>query len=63
MNSGLQKLVKNLPDNDLKYLSKEFNSEQLKLLKQKGVYPYEYMNSFERFTEDKLPDQDTFIDL
>ena len=29
----------------------------LELLKQKGVYPFEYMESFERFSEDKLPDR------
>ena len=50
MNSGLDALVKNLTDNDFKYLSQEFNDEQLNLVKQKGVYPYEYMNSFEKFS-------------
>ena len=29
--------------------------ENLELLKEKGDYPYEYMNSFERFNEEKLP--------
>ena len=33
----------------------EFGSKNLELLKQKGAYPYEYMNSFERFNEVKLP--------
>ena len=56
MNSSSEKLVKNLSDNDCKYLSEEFNSEQTNLVKQKRVYPYEYMDSFERFSEDKLPD-------
>ena len=46
MNSSLDKLVKNLSDEDFKYLVKEFGSEHLKILKQKGAYPYEYMNSF-----------------
>ena len=46
MNSSLDSLVKNLSDNDFKYLSEEFNDEFLKLVKQKGVYPYEYANSF-----------------
>ena len=55
MNSGLDKLVKNLSDEDFKYLVEEFSSENLELLKQKGAYPYEYMNSFERFNEEKLP--------
>ena len=53
-NSSLDKLVKNLVDEDFKYLVKEFGSENLELLKQKGAYPYEYMNSFKRFNEEKL---------
>ena len=48
MNSGLDKLVKNLSDEDFKYLVEEFSSEDSELLKQKGAYPDEYMNSFER---------------
>ena len=46
MNSSLEKLVKNLTDNDFKYLTQEFDSKNLELLKQKDAYPYEYMNSF-----------------
>ena len=34
-----------LSDHDFKYLSEEFSGEFLRLVKQKGVYPYEYMNS------------------
>ena len=49
MNSSLDKLVKNFSDEDFKYLVKEFGSENLELLKRKGVYPYEYMNNFEIF--------------
>ena len=48
MNSTLEKLVKNLWDNGFKNLSEELSPEQLKLVKQKGVYPYEYMDSFEK---------------
>ena len=54
MNSSLDKLVKNLSDEDFKYLVEEFGSENLELLKQKGDYPYEYMNSFGRFNGEKL---------
>ena len=32
----------------------EFGSKNLELLKQEGAYPYEYMNSFKRFDEEKL---------
>ena len=55
MNSGLDKLVKNLSDEDYKYLIEELGSENLELLKQKDAYPYEYMNSFEKFNEEKSP--------
>ena len=53
-NFSLDKLVKYLVDKVFKYLVKELGSENLELLKQKGDYPYEYMNSFKRFNEDKL---------
>ena len=61
MNSSLDKLVKNLNDKDFKYLSEEFSGKKLKLVEQKGVYPYEYMNSFKRFSEDELPDKSKFF--
>ena len=52
---SLDELVKNLLDEDFKYLVQEFGSEKLRRLKQKSPYPYEYMDSFERFNEKKLP--------
>ena len=55
MNSSLDKLVKNLSEKDFKYLVEEFSDEQLKLVKEKGICPYEYFNSFEKFNERKLP--------
>ena len=61
INSSLDKLVNNLTDGDFKYLSEEFSGEQLKLEKEKGIYPYEYINSFKRFQENKLPDKDKFF--
>ena len=61
MNSTLEKPVKNLSDKSFKYLTQEFGSENLMLRKQKNVYPYdEYMNSFERFSEEKLSDKKCF---
>ena len=54
MNPSLNKLVKNLSDKDFKYLVEESGSKTLGLLKQKGAYPYEYMNSFETFKKKKL---------
>ena len=46
MNSSLDKLGRSWSDEDFKYLSREFSGEKLKLVKEKGVYPYEYMDSF-----------------
>ena len=51
MNSNLDKLFKNLSGNDFKYLIEELGSENLELLKQTGAYPYEYMDSFKRFSK------------
>ena len=45
MKDSLDDLVKNSDEKDFKYLSKEFLSN-VELIKQKGVYPYEYMNNF-----------------
>ena len=62
MNSSLDKVVKNLSDEDFKYLVEEFDSKHLKILKQKGDYPYEYMNSFKKFDdEEKLPARKYFF--
>ena len=60
MNSSLENLVRNLPGNDFKYLTEEFGSKNLKLLKQKDAYPYEYMDNFKRFNEEKLPEGECF---
>ena len=57
INASVKKLVKSLSDNDFKYLTEEFDSENVKLLKQKDAYPYEDIDSLERFSEEKLPDK------
>ena len=58
MKSGLDKLVKNLGSEDFKYLSEVFSNEKLELVKKKGVYLYEYFNSFRKFKETNLPNID-----
>ena len=60
MNSILEKLAKDLLHNDSKYLVEEFGSKNLGLLKQKDAYPYEYMDSFKRFSKERLPDKQCF---
>ena len=60
MNSSLEKLVKILTNDDFKCLTEEFGSKNLQLLKLKDAYPYEYMDNFKRFGEEKLPDREYF---
>jgi len=59
MSSSLEKLVSNLPKETLKYSSEIFEDEQLHLMTRKGVYPYDYMDSFKKFKE-KLPPKEEF---
>ena len=61
INSSLDELVKNLCDDYFKYLTEEFSSKNLELLKEKGVYPHEHMNSFERFEEKELANKKCFF--
>ena len=60
-NSSLDKLVKDFSDKDFNYLSEEFSNEQLKLVKEKAIYPYKYMSPFKNFKENKLPDKCKFF--
>ena len=68
--SSLDKLVQNTPKKDLRitrqqypnrcYLSQSrrlLNDTTFHLVTQKGVYPYEYMESLDRFDEKELPTQ------
>ena len=54
MSSSLDKLVSNLPKDDLIYTSKVFKGKRLNLMSQKGVYPYDFMDSFEKFNQNYL---------
>ena len=49
LSSSLDSLVKNLNKDDFKCLSQELDKNKLDLLKQKEVYPYEYMTDYEKF--------------
>ena len=58
MSSSLGALVNNLPA--FKNLLNYFTPKQTELLKQKGFYPYEYMDSEEKFNDTKLPPREAF---
>ena len=60
MASKLETLVKNLPEDAFKNLEKYFTPEQVKLLKQKGFFPYDYLNSIEKLKDPTPPPQKAF---
>ena len=56
MSSSLDSLTKNLVSRGKKLFGFEDYSElQYGLLTRKGLYPYEYVNSWDRFEETQLP--------
>ena len=60
MSTSLDNLVNNLPDDAFNNLERYYKEEKLSLVKGKGFYPYEYMDSLERFKENKLPPKEAF---
>ena len=63
MSSSLDKLVSNLLRDDLRYTSQAFKGKRLNLMSQKGVYPYDYMNSLEKFDQTELPTKEDFFSI
>ena len=63
MSSSLDKLVSNLPKEDLKYTSEEFTGKELSLMSQKGVYSYDYMGCFKNFNQTELPTKEQFYSV
>ena len=70
LSSSLDKLVQNTPKKDLRITRQQYpnrchfsqsrrllNDTMFHLVTQKGVYPYEYMDSLDRFDEKELPTQ------
>ena len=58
---GLDVLVKTLVDDEYRYLRESCTSNHFSLIQRKGVYPCDYMDSFDRFDETELPSQDAFF--
>ena len=63
MSSSLDKLASNLPKDDLIYTSKSFKGKRLDLLSKKGVYPYDFMDNFEKFNNRELPSKNQFYSI
>ena len=61
MASSLDKLASNLDDDQCKHLKEFYKEEKVfKLMRRKGVYPYEHMDGWEKFEETSLQPKDTF---
>lgn len=59
LNASLDKLISNL-NPDKATLTHTYFGDKSSLMIRKGCYPYEYMDSFERFLETKLPEKEKF---
>ena len=60
MLKSLDELVKANPEESFKLTKKDYSQDEFNLLFRKGVYPYEYMDSWERFDETALPPIEKF---
>ena len=60
MSTSLDSLVNNLPEEAFNNLKRYYTGDKLSLVMRKGVYPYEYMDSLERFKDNKLPPKESF---
>ena len=63
MTSSLYRLAANLLTDAFIYTYHVFQGEKLALMKQKGIYPYDYMDSEEKFHDQQLPSEDIFYSL
>ena len=60
MGSSLDSLSSNLTDDQCKNLARIHSGEELQLMRRKGIYPYEYIDCWEKFNEDQLPSREEF---
>ena len=60
MAASLDSLVNNLPKDDFINLGLCYSGDKFNLLTRKGVYPYDYIDSFEKLKETKLSPKEKF---
>lgn len=66
LNSSIDKLSSYLTKDKLEFLKREFNGledEKFDLLTRKGVFPYDYVSSYEKLKETCLPSYENFYNL
>ena len=56
----LDTVASNLKDEDFKHLISEFGIDKLEILKRKDAYPYEWVDSYEKFKHPSLPEKKYF---
>ena len=61
MSSSLDQLVLNLPANDFKETSRFYTGNKLDLVRRKGVFPYDYVDSWDKLEEEQLPSREDFF--
>ena len=61
--NSLESLANNLDDEQFVAMKKHFSQAQTSQLRRKQVYPYDYMSSWEKFHETKLPSQEHFYNI
>jgi len=62
LNSSLESLVNNL--SNFRHTQYEFDKDvEIKLITKKGVYPYDYMDSWDKFDDSRLPSQMAFYSM
>ena len=59
LNSSLEKLIKNLEEEDFNSIKREIQ-HNTKLVTKKGVYPYDYVTDLSKLAETQLPSQEEF---
>ena len=60
MNQSLFDLANNLPKDGFYHTKNEFGSNNLELITKKGVFPYGYMDGFNKFKDERLPSIENF---
>ena len=61
LNKSLDYLTGTINDHDRISLKQEFGEENYKLLTKKGIYPYDYFDSKEKYNELELPKKEKFF--
>ena len=57
---SLDSLAGNLQDSNFKYLMSTFPTNRLEILRKKDAYPYEWVDSYEKFKFTELPPKECF---